>query len=77
MIIIAARLIYLTITAPSAPRNVVANLVRPLLVQVRWSRPSVTNGVIAQYKVYATPVAIPLQRKKRQISGDVVEKVSH
>lgn len=63
--------------APSTPRNVVASLVRPLLVQVRWSRPSVTNGVIAQYKVYATPVAIPLQRKKRQISGDVIEKVSH
>ena len=48
---------------------------RPLLVEVSWLHPSVANGVIAQYKVYATLVAIPLQRRKRQISDDVIEKV--
>lgn len=47
------------------------------MVQVSWLRPSATNGVIAQYKVYATPVTIPLQRRKRQISeaDGVIEKV--
>ena len=69
------KIIIHTTTAPSTPRNVVARLVRPLLVEVSWLRPSVTNGVIVQYKVYATPVSIPLQRRKRQISDDVIEKV--
>ena len=64
------------ITAPYAPRNVVARLVRPLLVQVSWTRPSVSNGVITEYRVYATPVAIPLQRKRRQLPTDVIEKVN-
>ena len=64
-------------TAPYAPRYVVAWLMRPLLVRVTWSPPSVTNGVITQYRVYATPVAQVSQRKKRQIlSADVIEKVS-
>ena len=67
-------ILYVTI-APSVPRFVVATLISPLVVQVSWFTPSSTRGVITQYRVYATPVAIPLQRRKRQISEDVIEKV--
>ena len=60
--------------APSAPSGVTARLVGPLMVRVNWNAASYYSGSISQYRVYATPVIVPEQ--KRMTALRVIEKVS-
>ena len=57
-------------TAPSPPRNVTAKLIAPGTVEVRWSVPARSNGVIIRFTVYAIPMRTdgPTLRGKRQAS---------
>lgn len=55
------------LTGPSAPRNVTVRIIRPLLVEIRWRAPAVSNGQIIRYTVYAIPIAVfgPAIRKRQ------------
>ena len=46
------------LTGPSAPRDVTVRLITPLLVEIRWRRPAVSNGQIIRYTVYAIPITV-------------------
>ena len=70
--------IFLIFTAPSPPRNVSAKLIAPGTVEVRWSVPAVSNGVIIRFTVYAIPVRAngPILRGKRQATTpQTIQKV--
>ena len=45
----------LSSTAPSAPRDIRLRQVRPLMVEVSWRPPALSNGIITHYTVYAEP----------------------
>ena len=61
--------------APSAPSGVIARLVQPLVIRVRWNAVLYySSGSISQYTVYATPLIVPEQ--KRMTDPSVIEKVS-
>ena len=45
-------------TGPSAPRNITVRLVTPLLVEIRWSIPALSNGQIIRFTVYGFPIAV-------------------
>lgn len=73
-----AKLNYVHKIAPSAPRNVTARLVKPLLAKVSWRVPTTPNGIITHYTVYATPhVAFDVKRRKRQTAHlpEMIRKV--
>lgn len=54
--------------APSSPRDVSVRVIRPLLVEVSWKVPAVTNGIIVHYIVYAIPLVFtePAPARKRR-----------
>ena len=54
-------------TAPSPPRNVTAKLIAPGTVEVRWSVPAISNGVIIRFTVYAIPMRAngPIRGKRQ------------
>ena len=61
--------------APSAPRDVTVRVIRPLLVEVSWKVPVVTNGNIIRYIVYAIPlVSTEPTRGKRQAEPVILPK---
>ena len=63
--------------APSAPSGVTARLVRSLVVRVSWNAVLYYSGSISQYTVYATPVIVPEQKRRRRMTApSVIEKVS-
>ena len=64
--------------APSAPSGVTVRLVRPLVVRVSWNAATYySSGRISQYTVYATPVIVSEQKRRRRMTGpSVIEKVS-
>ena len=66
-------------SAPSVPRDVTVKLVRPLVAEVSWRAPSVSNGVITHYTIYAIPqVSFEIGfRTKRQTTSlpQTVKKV--
>ena len=50
-------------------------IIRPLLVEVRWKVPAVTNGNIARYTVYAIPLVLTEPtRGKRQAEPATLPK---
>ena len=54
-------------SAPSVPRDVKARLITPFLAEVSWRAPTLPNGVITHYTVYAIPrVSHEETRSKRQ-----------
>ena len=57
------------LTGPSAPRNVTVRLIAPLLVEIRWRQPAVSNGQIIHYTVYAIPIVVPAITKRQAASN--------
>ena len=56
--------------APSSPRDVRVRQIRPLLVEVSWRAPAISNGVITHYTVYAIPkLSYEATRSKRQTTS--------
>ena len=53
--------------APSAPRDIRVRQVRPLMVEVSWRPPAMSNGIITHYTIYAKPrLSHGATRSKRQ-----------
>ena len=76
---VSAYLLWLSLrirVAPLAPRDVTVRVILPLLVEVNWKVPAVTNGNIARYTVYAIPlVSTEPIRGKRQASATLPKTV--
>lgn len=70
---------YSEFIAPSPPQNVTANLVAPGIVEVRWTAPMMSNGVITHFTVYAIPVRTdgPTRGKRQAATPQIIQKVSN
>ena len=65
--------------APTPPGSVNVRLVAPNIILVNWTIPSMTNGEIAYYTVYATPIisrtSLTPRTKRQATSLQIVSKV--
>ena len=70
--------LYFEFTAPSPPRNVTAKLIAPGIIEVRWSVPMMSNGVINHFTVYAIPMQTngPTRGKRQVATPQIIQKVN-